>query len=166
MVLTPDQITELKEIIHTSLTSLYHEDEFLIDVRANERSIAFRFGLYFMESIADSSFASDNELSIDFDYNRKELGTKLMTGFSSTHGIFPDIILHKRNSAEKNVVVIEFKGRWSNNNRARSRDFLKLQGFTDQESNGYSYGLGVFVDIGRTLEECSYTYFINGHQQE
>lgn len=165
MTLTELQITELKEIINDALEWLYDEDILLIQNRTHERSIAFRFGLYFDNLFLDSTFGKDEDLTIDFDYNRNGGNVKNMEGFSEIHGIFPDIIIHHRGFNDKNILVVEFKGTWNRNNSARKDDFRKLEGFTHREINDYQYGLGAFVDLFPTLEECRITYFLNGEQQ-
>ncbi len=165
MTLSEDQIYELKSIIHTAIHMLYDNDISLIERQANERSIAFRFGLYFTEIMRKSSFVDDVDLTIDFDYNRNLNQVKNMEGFSSTHGVYPDIILHHRGYNDKNVVVIEFKGIWNRNNRARQDDFRKLIGFTHPDRNDYQYRLGVFIDLGQDLDSCNFTYFLNGEIQ-
>lgn len=162
MILKEEQIIELKTIVNRAIGSLYRYDISLMERRANERSIAFRFGLYFNETIRTSSFAEDPDLTIDFDYNRNLDQIKNMQGFNDTHGVYPDIILHHRGFNDKNMLVIEFKGIWNRNNRARRDDFRKLIEFTHPDRNDYQYGLGVFVDLSYDLGGCSFTYFLNG----
>jgi hypothetical protein len=162
MNLKEEQIIELKTIVNRAIGSLYRYDISLMERQANERSIAFRFGLYFNETLRASSFAEDPDLTIDFDYNRNLDNVKNMHGFNDTHGVYPDIILHHRGFNDKNVVVIEFKGSWNRKRRARRDDFRKLIEFTHQDRNDYQYGLGVFVDLGYDLDGCSFTYFLNG----
>ena len=166
MVLTQPQITELTTAINAALSRLYQRDGSLIERQVNERSVAFRFGLYFNETIRETSFYTDNDLTIDFDYNRNIGEVKRMEGFSRTHGVYPDIILHHRGFNDKNVLVIEFKGFWNNNNGERRRDFHKLSEFTHPQRNDYQYGLGIFVDLGPTLDTCQFTYFNNGIHYE
>lgn len=158
MILTEIQTTEIKSAIASTLFRVYEQDFSLIERRAHERSCAFRFGLYFSEIIAQTSFGFDNELTIDFDYNRNLENVKYMEGFNSRHGIFPDIILHHRGFNDKNIVVIEFKGHWSGN----GRDDEKLRGFTNQEVNDYHYGLGVFIRLATTFDACEIVYYKNG----
>jgi hypothetical protein len=162
MNLMEDQIIELKTIVNRTIASLYNHDLSLMERKANERSIAFRFGLYFNENIRASSFAEDPDLTIDFDYNRNLDNVKNMHGFNDRHGVYPDIILHHRGFNDKNVVVIEFKGKWNRNNRARRDDFRKLIEFTHPDRNDYQYGLGVFIDLGYDHAGCNFTYFLNG----
>ncbi|MCE4065777.1 hypothetical protein LXM63_11785 [Chryseobacterium gleum] len=158
MILTDNQTTEIKRAIIFALTKLYNQDISLIERQAHERSSVFRFGLYFSEIIAQTSFGADNELTIDFDYNRNGENIKDMAGFNPKHGIFPDIVLHHRGFNDKNIVVIEFKGHWS----GKGRDDEKLKGFTSEIVNDYHYGLGVFVRLTTTLTNCEITYYKNG----
>ncbi len=158
MILTEIQITEIKVAIERAVANVYAQDFSLIEREAHERSCAFRFGIYFTGIIAETSFGDDSDLKVDFDYNRNLDKVKTMRGFNSTHGIFPDIILHHRGFNDKNIVVIEFKGHWS----GHGRDDEKLRGFTHQEENDYHYGLGVFIRLGRTLENCEFVYYKEG----
>ncbi|MFB9080008.1 hypothetical protein ACFFLS_08955 [Flavobacterium procerum] len=158
MVLTKNQTTEIKGAIASALEKVYALDFSLIERHAHERSCAFRFGLYFSEIVARTSFGVDNELTIDFDYNRNHRNVKNMKGFNTKHGIFPDIILHHRGFNDKNIAVIEFKGHWTRN----ERDDEKLRGFTSQEANDYHYGIGVFIRLATTLDTCEIVYYKNG----
>lgn len=160
MVLTQNQTAEIKGAIASALERVYSQDFSLIERRAHERSIAFRFGLYFSEIISFTSFGDDEELTIDFDYNRNGEGVKDMEGFSLSHGVYPDIILHRRGYNNKNVVVFEFKPSWRM--KGYQEDLEKLIGFTNPLINDYQYGLGVFIRLGTTLESCEITYYKNG----
>jgi hypothetical protein len=158
MILTDNQTAEIKGAIASALERVYSQDISLIDKRAHERSIAFRFGLYFSEIIKQTSFGNDAELTIDFDYNRNGEGVKDMQGFSLSHGVYPDIIFHRRGYNNKNIVAFEFKGYWT----AKGKDEEKLIGFTHPTHNDYQYGLGVFILICPTLNECEIVYYKNG----
>ncbi len=158
MVLTQNQKAEIKGAIASSLERVYSQDFSLIERRAHERSISFRFGLYFSEIIELTSFGDDADLTIDAEYNRNLRNVKNMQGFRARQGILPDVILHHRGFNDKNVVVIEFKGHWS----GRGRDDEKLRGFTHQVENDFHYGLGVFLRLGRTLDECELVYYKDG----
>lgn len=158
MILTNNQTAEIKGAIASALQRVYNQDFSLIERRAHERSISFRFGLYFSEIIEQTSFGDDDELIIDAEYNRNLLNAKNMQDFNAPQGILPDIILHHRGFNDKNIVVIEFKGHWSGN----GRDDEKLRGFTNQEINDYHYGLGVFIRLCPTLNECEMVYYKNG----
>jgi hypothetical protein len=158
MVLSNNQITEIKGAIASALERVYSQDFSLIERQAHERSVSFRFGLYFAEIIEQTSFGNDDDLTIDAEYNRNLRTVKNMEGFLARQGILPDILLHNRGFNDKNIVVIEFKGHWSGN----GRDDEKLRGFTHQELNDYHYGLGVFIRLGETLDYCEIVYYKNG----
>lgn len=165
MTLSPAQLTELKAMINTALQQLYNTDISLIQRHAHERSIAFRFGLYFAALLPTSSFAGV-DITVDFDYNRNGENAKLMEGFDPTHGVFPDLILHHRGFNDTNILVIEFKGTWNNDRAGRNSDIRKLIEFTHPERNDYQYGLGAFVDLNSTLENTQITFFINGEHEQ
>ena len=158
MILSNNQTAEIKGAIATALERIYSQDFSLIERKAHERSIAFRFGLYFSEIIKQTSFGDDDELIIDAEYNRNLFNAKNMQGFQAAQGILPDIIFHHRGFNDKNIVVIEFKGHWSGN----GRDDEKLGGFTNQEINDYHYGLGVFIRLGAPLDNCNVVFYKNG----
>ena len=158
MILTNNQTAEIKGAIASALERVYSQDFSLIERRAHERSISFRFGLYFSEIIERTSVGDDADLTIDAEYNRNLDNPKNMEGFGEPQGILPDIILHHRGFNDKNIEVIEFKGHWSGN----GRDDEKLRGFTNQELNDYHYDLGLFIRLGRTLEECELVYYKEG----
>ena len=159
MRLTENQTNEIKGAIASALERVYNIDFSLIEREAHERSIAFRFGLYFSRIMAQTSFGADTELTIDLEYNRNQNNVKNMDGFNPKHGVFPDVIFHHRGFNDKNVVVIEFKGYWSGN----GLDHDKLCGFTNQEANDYHFGLGVFIRLERNLDECEINYYKNGN---
>lgn len=165
MTLSLEQITELNTMIHSALQQLYNTDISLIEHHAHERSIAFRFGLYFTALVPVSSFAR-NGITVDFDYNRNGENVKHLDGFNRRHGVFPDIILHNRGFNDTNILVIEFKGVWNNRPNGRLADFRKLSEFTHPNRNDYQYGLGAFVDLNTTYANTQITYFINGEQEQ
>lgn len=160
MILTPAQIDEIQNIVNNVLAKVYAEPISLIEKKANERSIAFRFGLYLTEYISQSSFGADNDLIVDFDYNRNGEGIKGMDGFSLTHGVYPDIIFHHRGFNDKNIFVVEMKGYW--NKLGREDDLKKLIGFTHPQMNDYHYGLGLFLELKAQLDHCELNYYLNG----
>ncbi len=162
MKLSNSQTLEIKGAIASALARLYCQDFSLIERKAHEQSVSFRFGLYFSEIIKQTSFGKDNDLTLDAEYNRNKLNVKNMDGFLARQGVLPDIIFHHRGHNDKNVVVIEFKGHWSKN----GRDDEKLRGFTNQKLNDYKYGLGVFIHLGTTLNKCNMVYYKNGKIDE
>ncbi len=141
MKLSTAHIKELKGIVDEALQSLYQQDQELIEFAVNERSVVFRFGLYFAELLSKSSFSGYN---LDCEYNRNLGKPKNTKNFSG--GVIPDVLLHRRNSNEENILVLEFKGYWNKANR--ENDHKKIIDFISQtEDNQYKYALGGVVEL-------------------
>ena len=150
MTLTQTQIDELKTLVTNALDMLYQHDSNLILNAVNERSVVFRFGLYFNELLKTSSFSVYN---LDCEYNRN-LGVPKRT-INFQNGVIPDVLLHRRNSNDENVLVLEFKAYWNNANR--KVDIKKIQDFTSQaEDNIYKYGLGGVIELQHKIFTIGY----------
>lgn len=141
MNLSQEDINMLGTMINDSLERIYAKDYTLIENAVNERAIVFKFGLYFHELLKGSSF---EEFDLDCEYNRNMGEPKRTVSFPT--GVIPDVLLHRRNCNEHNVLVVEFKGYW--NRDEREKDIQKLMDFTDQEDT-YKYGLGVLIELNR-----------------
>ena len=125
--------------VNQALDRLYEEDAHLIkyyprpDKRLSdkkwyhvgERSIVFRFALYFYQLISEDEDLV--HLDLDCEYNRNNEQPKILDSFEK--GTYPDLILHKRNCNDYNILVMEFKGYW---NKHQAADEDKLQKFTTQ----------------------------------
>ncbi|WP_176829754.1 hypothetical protein [Tenacibaculum sp. MAR_2009_124] len=123
---------------------IYEEDASLVQKRGMERSLSFRFGLYFHELV------NSEGLHIDLEYNKNGDEPKRIP--QRPHGVVPDFLFHSRGNNEQNTLVIEFKGWW--NNDSRENDVIKLTDFVHQEGE-YKYGLGILIEFNRdnfTLE--------------
>lgn len=156
MTFSKKEIENLIDIVHTSINHLYEKDSSLFQVRVHERSIAFKFGVYFQELINESEFES---LDLDFEYNKRENDNKITP--SRPNGSYPDMVLHRRGTQDQNKLIIEFKCSW--NRTLRHQDFIKLQEYTDQNlQSGYYYGLGIFLEFGIRREEVEIVLFQNG----
>src|SRR5688572_26120630 len=96
---------EIKEQLETrapgryviaALQKLLTDDEYLLKVDANERSISHRFGMYLQQELTD--------YSVDCEYNRDGIEPKrighidLRPDAHDTEGktVFPDIVAHVR----------------------------------------------------------------------
>lgn len=149
MRLQTSQIEQLRQLLNLALTRLYEEDNQLIQRGGMERSLAFRFALYFSESMKETE--PPINLDIDLEYNKNGLAPKRTP--RRPNGVVPDFLLHSRGDNEENTLVVEFKGWW--NNEARENDIIKLEDFVHQEGE-YMYGLGVLIELNKdyfTVEE-------------
>lgn len=151
MQLIPEQTQDLKNLLINCLNLLYEDDIRLVQRRGLERSITFRLGLYINDAIKNVEWineinhrlAETNEsLKIDVEYNKNGLNSKNTP--RRPNGTQPDIILHRREQNDLNILVIEMKGWWDNRDRQIDRD--KIEDFTCQDGE-YRYGLGVFLEL-------------------
>ncbi|MGR9348682.1 hypothetical protein ACU8NW_29285 (plasmid) [Rhizobium leguminosarum] len=152
MALHSGQLQELKKnppgiAVACALTELIEADEHLLLIDANERSITFRFAFYLQAFLPD--------WTVDCEYNRDGVEPKRLGHLGlypdseddEAKTVFPDVIAHRRGSAE-NYLVIEFKK--STSRVDREIDLVKLKGYKDQL--GYQYAL--FVEVGTAGQAC------------
>ena len=140
----------IKRLIEKALDKLYKEDyNSLICINhekhVGERACVFRFGIYFNQIL--KRYKQFNGYNLDCEYNRNNNAPKRN---NDGNLIVPDIILHKRGNNDNNLVVIEFKGWWSQ--ESQKKDISKLNDLVDP--NGiykYKYGYSIKfnnVEIG------------------
>ena len=149
-----EKLKVLDSLVNQALDMLYERDMHLITNHAvnsrgkdeqhhvGERSIVFRFAHYLLNLIDDNGgFA---EYDLDCEYNRNGAECKALPSFPN--GTYPDVIIHKRGSNDKNLLVIEFKTYW---NHDRSNDKKKLLEFTDPNGR-YKFKKGISFLLGNT----------------
>lgn len=152
MLLAVEQINKLKEIIQISLNNLYQNDIEIIQRGGMEQAVSFRFGTYLLAQCQQIEWL--RHFDFDMEYNKNGINPKRTP--RRPNGVRPDLIIHKRNSNDTNILIVEIKGWW--NNEDRENDEIKIEDFIHQEGE-YKYGLGVFLDLNRT--ECNPKYFKN-----
>jgi hypothetical protein len=129
----------LLNIVVSALSRVYKDHSYLIENRVSERSIVFWFGIYVYDLKKDT-FLKDFDL--DIEYNRNKVDQKRTQNFPN--GSFPDLILHKRGTNDSNLLIIEFKTWWNENN---SNDLIKLQDFTSAKGKyKFKIGLSILID--------------------
>ncbi len=141
----------LVEALKSAIRTFYCRDFGLIECKGTERSCVFRIGIYLQEIMNRRDEL--RELSLDNEYNKKEKDPKKLDGTL----IRPDLIIHKRGSNDSNKLVVEFKGWWNED----GDDIEKLEKLTNTDF-GYSYGLAIFVRLGKTEKDVKYRYFKGG----
>lgn len=142
MILTKIEINHISEIVCSCLSKLYENDLELIHRSGLERSLSFRFGLYFNEKIKSLNWLSELDLNLDLEYGKNGNNSKLIV--SRNYGVQPDLILHRRGNNDENYLIIEFKGWWNKENRQKDRD--KIKDLVNQNEE-YRYGLGLLVEL-------------------
>lgn len=146
MVLSNEQIQYLSqhlpgEAVARALSELLGNDNDLLGIDANERSITFRFAMYLQQHFPD--------WTVDCEYNRdgtdpKRLGHLELYPDSEddeAKTVFPDVVVHRRGT-RNNYLVLEFKK--STSRIDRQIDLRKLRGYKQQL--GYEHAL--FVEVG------------------
>lgn len=165
----------LLKLLETAIQKCYERDRSLIQ-RSMERASVARIFLYMYELMQnDPRFEIFRGYDLDCEYNKN--GEQIKETTRCRKGTSPDLILHKRNCNEGNLLVVEFKsakGRFryfdetthktkdrKENATDKEVDFVKLEDFTS--STIYNYFLGVFVRLNE--REPDYRYFQCGLQQ-
>ena len=155
-------IIDLEQYVIIALKMVYEKDYYLICYPAmkrytkqhvGERAIVFRFAHY-LQNLLDKD-AGFKSLDLDCEYNRNGEEPKKLHPFDN--GTYPDVILHKRGSNDKNTLVAEFKGYWNNH---QERDIDKLCEFTKR--NEYNFDLGIAVLLGKELYKTKITIIQDG----
>ena len=150
---------EIKKKFRIALQILLKNDSFLLEKSVNERTITHKLAEYLQ-------FQFPN-WNVDCEYNRKGLEKKKLEGIKAcrkhiaTNRVFPDIIVHRRNS-DKNLLVIEFK----KIGLSSICDIRKLELFTNIEGD-YKYALGLFVQFKNIMEFLllSLSWFKDGKKE-
>lgn len=129
-------------VIHAVQTLLDH-DAYLLLADVNERTFTHRLAVY-----VEQAFPG---WDVDCEYNRDGHDPKEIafgSGDDAEHGsrVFPDVIVHKRGTADNHVV---FELKKSNNFEPDDRDFEKRRGYCHQL--GYQHGVFIRLVV-RTQE--------------
>lgn len=135
---------ELLTILKLSIVKLRKTDSHLFESNVNERSISHK-----LAEILQKYFGSS--WHVDCEYNRDGHNPKclhlavdvLKSDCLSARTVYPDIIVHKRNTSD-NLIVIEIKK--STNEDDRHKDFFKLKAF----KNELKYKFCVFIEFSMT----------------
>lgn len=140
-----NNMTSIKRLIEKALDKLYKEDyNSLICLNhkkhVGERACVFRFGIYFSQILKrEKQFKGYN---LDCEYNRNYDDPKRKNNGDL---IIPDIILHERGNNDNNIVVIEFKGWWSDV-KSQKDDIYKLKELVDP-CGKYKYQYGYSIKL-------------------
>lgn len=138
-----------EEKLLKALEELYEKDGELLEIRANERSITFRLGIYL-----DELFRKEG-LIVDSEYNRKEDRPKALVGKKYT---YPDLIVHKRKTHKDNRMILEIKSKKNDDDEFKN-DKEKLEAFTKKEES-YKYKIGAHIFI--TSKVCDIAWYKAG----
>lgn len=152
-VLKPTSDTPFRETLDQALQTLIEQDRFLLKTSANERAISFRLALHLQALLP--------EWNVDCEYNcwetpchyMQQVITSTSSAATEARTIFPDIVIHRRGTAE-NLAVIEIAK--STNRFNIHQDVKKLKAYKMQL--GYQHALlvsiGVDDEIGTSQVEA------------
>lgn len=135
----PDR--ELAAAVRDAILELFAKDAFLFQADVNERAITHRLALHMTPRFP--------KWDVDCEYNREGLDPKRVElGRDGTDGsrVFPDIIIHHRNTAE-NFLVVEVKK--STSEVPDQDDLNKLKALSQQL--GYEHALFLKFRAGGIL---------------
>ena len=129
---------EIGRKVAISLGILFRVDSELIQNDVHERSVSHKLAEYLQFQFPD--------WNVDCEYNKKGPHPKLLDGIRecseqrTTDRIYPDIIVHRRNTTD-NLLVVEIKY-----SRDDPCDIRKLELLTST-TGGYRYALGLFLRL-------------------
>lgn len=126
--------------LRCALEFLLERDKYLLEVDANERTIAARLALYLQIELSN--------WHVDCEYNRDGIEPKRLGHLdlepnsedTEARTVFPDIVVHERGTSN-NYLVLELKK--SSNTVPRAIDFSKLRGYRRQ----LNYQYAVFIEL-------------------
>jgi len=142
---------ELKACFKKAMEMLYDKDKDLIcttyqgkDIHNSEMGIVNHFSGYLKNILAKNKTLK--KYSVDCEYCRNMGNAKELPDYD--FGVRPDLIIHKRgHNYPHNLLIIEFKGWWSNRQKY-GRDREKIEKFMSRVGD-YRYKFGLFVVFGK-----------------
>jgi len=136
---------EMERKVRSAIKELLRKDSFLLRNNVNERSISHRLAAYLQSQF--KGWHVDCEYNRDHDV-RKELHVPHETrelDDTEAKTVFPDIIIHKRNTSN-NLLVVEIKK--STSSESADYDKSKLGAFVKPPFN-YRHGLFIKFTAGQ-----------------
>lgn len=148
-------------VVRKAIDRLFERDSFLLQSNANERSISHKLPEYLQEVL--SNVMELDCWHVDCEYNRDGHDSKQLdlpakqkpTDDLDARTVYPDIIVHRRDTNE-NLLVVEIKK--SNNPDDGSFDRRKLKAFKCQLR--YQHALFVKFKVGTPDLGCEEFEFL------
>ncbi|MFN0156991.1 MAG: hypothetical protein ACKVRP_02840 [Bacteroidota bacterium] len=141
---------EVDGLVNNALRKLVRKDLMLLRLDVNERSITHWIAFYLQQEFPD--------WNVDCEYNRHLDETKRLkldpedvkTNDTMGRTVYPDVIVHKRNTDE-NLLVVEVKK--STSTIDDSKDIIKLDAFKQQLRYQHALFLKILTDSDSTSFE-------------
>ncbi|MCQ9635162.1 hypothetical protein MP477_09380 [Chryseobacterium sp. WG23] len=164
-------LQKTRENFDKALENLIEHDYQLLQRNLSERSIAHKLAFYLTSLFAEYHVDCEYNGDVDSEGLRKildipreameELAVRSINK-NDTYNIFPDIIVHKRETNQKNHLVVEMKKK-NSYHKLKEYDFIKLKAFTRQ----YNYNLGIYLEVqtGDNYIISDVRYFQKGEER-
>jgi len=149
-------LEEIKEKIDRVIDLILTRDRKLFKLNSSERSISNKLATYL--------YSEFPEWEIDCEYNRYMNTIKKLEKKGKDKRIYPDIIIHHRESKE-NLLVIEIKKSppYSLTNQKVKEDLERLQKMTSDKKYKYQFGLFILFFVKKyTGKSPILKYYQNG----
>lgn len=148
-----EKIVELIGIFEKSKEKFLKEEKEIIGIDINERTLSARLMFHLQTLLLEDELYREKykSYSVDCEYNRMNKDMKkIIQEDNVVNLIYPDIILHRRNS-NNNLMAIEMKKICSNDNEAKNKDRIKLKALTKNNKKiNFHYTLGVYFEVDTT----------------
>lgn len=160
------EIFELMDIFEKAKEKFLKEEKEIIEINVNERTLSARL-MFHLQTLLLNEIYQENykEYSIDCEYNRRKEIVKILPKEyreleKKDKQIYPDIILHQRNS-EKNLMIIEMKKTYSSDEGGKNENRDRLKFLTSlRKENKYKYLLGVYFEVNKFPDKCKIEFFV------
>lgn len=136
---------DIEHIINYAIKKLIDNDSILISLNVSERALMFHLARYIRE-------VTPLNLDVDCEYNRHLSDKKNLfflknkLEFEDEYKVYPDILIHQRNSDMQNVLVVEIK----KHGEDIESDTRKLKAFKEEP---YSYCFAIQITIGSEFSQ-------------
>ena len=160
------EIFELMDIFEKAKEKFLKEEKEIIEINVNERTLSARL-MFHLQTLLLNEIYQENykEYSVDCEYNRRKEIVKILPKEyreleKKDKQIYPDIILHQRNS-EKNLMIIEMKKTYSSDEEGKNENRDRLKFLTSlRKENKYKYLLGVYFEVNKFPDKCKIEFFV------
>lgn len=160
------EIFELMDIFEKAKEKFLKEEKEIIEINVNERTLSARL-IFHLQTLLLNEIYQENykEYSVDCEYNRRKEIVKILPKEyreleKKDKQIYPDIILHQRNS-EKNLIIIEMKKTYSSDEGGKNENRDRLKFLTSlRKENKYKYLLGIYFEVNKFPDKCKIEFFV------
>ena len=141
------ECTEVKRKLYAAYNKLLRNDRVLLELDVNECSVTHKLAEYLQSE--SQEWHVDCEYIRDVDVPKQMKVQRVSTDDEDAHTVFPDVIVHQRNT-KNNLVVIEAK---KSNSFRQSNDREKLKAYIAE--NHYQVAFTVVFPVKSCASEAN-----------